>query len=694
MNAPTVSPLSDVSYELESAAFPGALLTVSDMRIVEALDEPYKLELLVSTPETDHEQHDMARLLGRDCTLRLDRRGRTRTFRGIVREVHDGDDEPHRAWARIVVVPALWMLGLGRDSRIFQDMTVPEILAAVLVPELARYGRLLLFVPTRPYARREYCVQYQESNLDFAHRLMEEEGIGYTFDHTLDRESLVLHDSNRLFVPIDGLFASGFVPYEPHNLEVSTTEPVVHFQHRRRPTIDDVVIRDFDWTQQAPIIETQARRDLVDLTPNRAYEHGLGRSLYLHHYAEQKYQAHDGAAQAPLRLEAYGVDELVGIGRGRVTGFAPGRRFTLSGHPTIGFDGEYVITHVEHTVVREDGSEADPYSNRFECIPYARPHRPARRTRKPRVQSVQTAMVVGPVGEEIHTDEHGRIKVCFHWDRVSARDETASCWLRVQQSWAGPGWGFLFLPRIGMEVIVTFLDGDPDRPLVTGCVYNGASRPPYPLPIEKTKSTIKTRSSPGGNGFNELRFEDRADAEEIFLHGQRDWNTIVLHDVTERVGHDRDRRVEHDESVHIGNHLVQTVGATRTRSVGESETVTIGGPRPTRVGADESRQVDGDDELSVEGSRRVGVRGAETRRVQGDGRESIGGHWVQRTGGQSWAKATRVVIEADEEIVLRVGEAYVRITADSIHVEAFETFINSGEPSPDTTPPVPPEELG
>lgn len=216
MNAPA-SPLSDVFYELESAAFPGMQLVVSEMRIVEALNEPYKIELLISLPESEHEQHDLARLLGRDCTLRLDRRGRARSFRGIVREMHDGDQDAPRAWARIVVVPALWLLGLGRDSRIFQDMMVPEILAVVLAPELARYGRTLLFVPTRSYARREYCVQYQESILDFAHRLMEEEGIGYSFDHTLDHEVLVLHDSNRTFLPVESAFASGFVPYEPHH---------------------------------------------------------------------------------------------------------------------------------------------------------------------------------------------------------------------------------------------------------------------------------------------------------------------------------------------------------------------------------------------------------------------------------------------------------------------------------------------
>lgn len=691
MNAPA-GPLFDVFYELESAAFPGVQLSVSELRIVEALNEPYKIELLVSAPDKAQAQHDMARLLGSDCTLRVDRRGRARSFRGRVREVHDGHDDPARAWARMVLVPALWMLGLGRESRIFQDMMVPEILAVVLAPDLARYGRTLLFAPTRLYARREYCVQYQESNLDFAHRLMEEEGIGYSFDHTSDHEVLVLHDSNRGFLPIESSFASGFVPYEPHNLEVSSTEPVVFFQHRRRPSTSELVVRDFDWTQRAPNVEERATRGIPGLTPTRAYEHGHGRSLYLWSYADGKYQAHDGVTQAALRVEAHANDELVGIGRGRVTGFTPGRRFQLGGHPTVGLDGEYAITRVEHTMERGEGTDADPYANRFECIPYAQTYRPARRAPKPRVYSVQTATVVGPAGEEIHTDEHGRIKVLFHWDRRDVHDETASCWVRVQQSWAGPGWGFVFLPRVGMEVVVTFIDGDPDRPLVTGCVYNGTNQPPYPLPAEKTKSTMKSQSSPGGSGFNELRFEDRAGAEEIFLHGQRDWNTVVENDVTERVGHDRTRHVRNDEAVHIGRHHVQSVGTTRTRSVGEDESVSVGGDRELHIGGDSQRQVGGAERIGIDGDRRVRVQGSERARVGGDRVESVGGHRVIASGGHFWLKAKRIVLDAEDELIAKVGDTYVRLMPDKAFVESFEVFLNSAEPAPDAAAPVDPEE--
>lgn len=487
----------------------------------------------------------------------------------------------------------------------------------------------------------------------------------------------------------------GFVSYEPHNLEVGTSEPVVEFRLRRRAAVSRIAIRDFDWTQPSVWPQGAAAHEELAATQRESYEHGHGRSLCIWSYAESssKYGAHDGSAQAALRLERERVEALVGIGRGRVTTFSPGKRFLLAGHPTIGVDGEYVLLRVEHGTRRENtDAAADPYANRFECIPSSQEYRPARRAPKPHIASVQTAIVVGPPGEEIHTDVHGRIKVRFHWDRLSPFDDSASCWVRVQQAWAGPGWGFLFLPRVGMEVVVTFIDGDPDRPLVTGAVYDGANTPPYALPDEKTKSTIKTRSSPGGGGYNELRFEDRSGAEEIWLHGQKDWNTVVEHDVSERVGHDRSRLVSHDETVTVGHDHVQSVGSDRTRAVGHDESVTIGGRRSVHVGADHVHDVGGVDHLTVRGERRVHVEGAERRKVGGDLLSAVGGHRVERVAGESSQRAVRTVLEAEEEILLVVGDAYIRILPDKIYVDAHRVFLNSHENAPSAEPPVSPEE--
>ncbi|MBK8691621.1 MAG: type VI secretion system tip protein VgrG, partial [Deltaproteobacteria bacterium] len=235
-----------------------------------------------------------------------------------------------------------------------------------------------------------------------------------------------------------------------------------------------------------------------------------------------------------------------------MSGLMPGLAFTLAGHQRADLDQAYLVTYVEHrgqawsdipTEVRASehllasaggrggagpwGSAVQRYTNRFEVIPLAVPFRPARTVARPVVQGAQTARVVGPAGEEIHTDPHGRIKVQFHWDRVGAEDEHSSCWVRVQQNWAGSGWGFQFIPRIGMEVVVTFLEGDPDRPLVTGCVYNGENGYPYGLPGCKTQSGVKTNSSQTNGGYNEIRFEDRAEEEQVYVQAQRNMDTLV-----------------------------------------------------------------------------------------------------------------------------------------------------------------------
>ncbi|MCC6875946.1 MAG: type VI secretion system tip protein VgrG [Sandaracinaceae bacterium] len=686
---------ADTGHRLETDLLAEPLVA-TELRIVEAFNEPYKIELVAWLPRGEAEG-GVAALLGRDCTLRLQRPAGERVFRGLIRELHEGLLDPNGASLRLVIVPALWLLSLGKDSRIFQHMSVVEILGLVLGAELAKRGRTMLYVPGRAHPRREYCVQYQESSLDFVHRLMEEEGIAYTFSHDADRELLVLHDTNRGYLPVDAGAAGGFVPYEPHNLATAGVDAVTAFELRRRPGVNEVAIRDYDWTRPSPIVDAGFVREPEDPRRYHAYEHGLGRSLCLWDYQEGslQYAMNDGPVQAVLRAEREAVGTLVGAGHGTVAAFSPGARFQLGGHPLLGADGEYLVTRVEHTAGAAAGEPeargAETYSNRFECIPYGREHRPERRTRKPRIASIQTATVVGPAGEEIHTDPHGRIRVKLHWDRLHPADETGSCWIRVQQAWAGPMWGALFLPRVGMEVIVTFVDGDPDRPIVTGCLYNGANRPPYPLPEEKTKSTLKTRSSPGGNGYNELRFEDRAGAEEIWLHGQKDWNTVIENDVTERVGHDRQRLVLHDESVQIDGHHEQQVGGDRTRSVGGDEAVTVDGARRVRVAGAQEHEVGGRDALHVSGARGVHVTGAERHRVDASYVDSVGEHRVLRSTGQTWVRASKVTLEADEEILLKVGGAFIRLRSDKAHVEAHQTFLNSGEPAPDAPPPLDPD---
>jgi type VI secretion system secreted protein VgrG len=271
------------------------------------------------------------------------------------------------------------------------------------------------------------------------------------------------------------------------------------------------------------------------------------------------------------------------------------------------------------------------YRNRFTCIPASAPHRPPPPQRR-LVAGPQTATVVGPEGQEIHTDPHGRIKVQFHWDREGARDDRSSCWIRVMQAWAGSGFGALFLPRVGMEVVIQFLDGDPDRPLVMGCVYNGASPPAVSLPQDKTRSAITTRTSPGGDGYNELAFEDAAEREEIAIRAQRDLRGQVLHDQSYQVGHDDSTAVSHDRSLQVGNDQSVTVGVDRRVQVGQDEvaaigqdrTATVGRDEQTTVGANSTRAVGKDEAVSVGRNRQVSVGGKQSTKVRSSKVETVG----------------------------------------------------------------------
>jgi type VI secretion system secreted protein VgrG len=265
--------------------------------------------------------------------------------------------------------------------------------------------------------------------------------------------------------------------------------------------------------------------------------------------------------------------------------FTSGYRFTLSDfYRTDMNNKDYVLTAIEHEANQDWEKEAElSYVNRFTCIPFDVPYRPPRLTPRPVVEGAQTAIVVGPAGEEIYTDEHGRVKMQFHWDREGKKNENSSCWIRVSQLWAGAGWGAMYIPRIGHEVIVNFIEGDPDRPIITGRVYHGTNKPPYGLPDEKTKSTIKSDSSLGGGGSNEIRFEDKKGSEEIYLHGQKDWTIAIENDKNQTVGH--------DETLSVGNNRTKTVGVDQKEEIGSNKTIQVGANHTEAIGANMSINV-------------------------------------------------------------------------------------------------------
>jgi type VI secretion system secreted protein VgrG len=591
--------IEPVDYEVEFHDLDGAEhhdWRVRRFYLSEGLSECYETTLELLNPNA---MANSDALLGQAISLHITRASAIeRMVHGIVRRVDYIGITADNLMVRVHVVPALRLLEHRVTCRIFQAQSIPEILEKVIGDGLGAFEHefdmrdgLTPDERDKHYPKRDYCVQYNESDLAFVSRLMEEEGISYFFEHDpaegdRKKELLVLvdqrGDSPNAGCPETPLIdpdGAGEVPIIPDRSDTADTESIQAFDWSLIKKTLKTQLRGFNWKAPDPEAPCEGMAELQDESAPAAgieefYVYGE------HHKTVDADEDDDfngtGIAEdadAAVRcLELYKRQTKEGSGRSNVVNLSPGYWFKLREHAHDGVNelAEFLITRVIHSgdcpdVERQrTGASEDMlprYENKFVCIPRETKFRPAKTTRRPRIYGPQTATVTGPGSEEIHTDKHGRIKVKFHWDRESKVDDTTSCWVRVAQAWSGPGWGSLFIPRVGMEVVVEFLNGDPDDPLVTGCVYNANNRLPYGLPDERTKSTIKTNSSPGSNGFNELRFEDAAGSEEVFLHAEKDYNEVVKNDHTTRVGANQ----------------THTVGGDRVRIVKGSETITIEG---------------------------------------------------------------------------------------------------------------------
>jgi type VI secretion system secreted protein VgrG len=402
---------------------------------------------------------------------------------------------------------------------------------------------------------------------------------------------------------------------------------------------------------------------------------------------------------AKLRIQELQTPHMIARGEGDAAGLATGRRFTLKQYPREDLNIDYLITGVGLSFSSDafDTGAADTaleFRCSIEAIDARTPFRPTRATAKPIVHGAQTAMVVGPSGEEIYTDEHARVKVQFHWDRQGKVDENSSCWIRVAQVWAGKGWGALHIPRIGQEVIVSFLEGDPDRPLITGRVYNGDSKSPYDLPANKTQSGIKSRSSKGGGAanFNEIRFEDKKGSEQLFIHAEKNQDIEVENDETHWVGHDRTKTIDNDETTHVkhdrtetvDNNETITVGNNRTESVASDETINVGKNRSETVGENESVRVGKDQSLTTGGSRTLtvgkdqstNVGSGLTLNVGKDESRVVGGNRTDQVGKaetRSIAKGREVSVGEDDS--LNIGKRLLVNVADQITIQTGSASI-------------------
>ncbi|WP_338872422.1 type VI secretion system Vgr family protein [Myxococcus stipitatus] len=623
-------PLPEVRFEFESQGTPHIEWHVRKLHLEEGLSQLYTLTLELIA---DAFGEVVDALWKSSCELRMWRGGQVRRVLGLASKVSYLGSHVDKVKVRVVVVPAAWVLTQRKDSFIFQERSVPDVLEEVLEESLAPFKRKVRLETRREYPKREYCCQYKETDWDFCVRLLHEEGIAFRFEHDGDAEVLVLTDENSTCPPCALEGGAVWVANEAGAL--ASTETVRTLHHAREMTSEGVVVREMDWSR--PSLE------LEQAHPKDAAPH---RTLYAHNDASTvggwdgvKF-ATDEVGRSARRLHEEQVALACrGMGEGCVSVFTPGHTFNLQGHERAELNRAFLLTRVTHTgeapeesihaTSGKDATQGPRYSNTFECIPLDVPFRP-RAPEKPRPLALrQTATVVGPPGEEVHTDKYNRVKVLMHWDREGKRDDKSSCWMRVQTPWAGPGYGFLATLRVGMEVVVEFFDGNPDRPMVTGAAFNGENTPPHDLPEKKTRLCLRSASSPGGDGYNELAMEDAAGQEELHLHAQRDLTEVVKNEHSTEVASHQTNKVKGNQTEEVGGAQTVTVMGHRFKVVKENETHTVEKTRTTTIHLDDTKTIHGNrtttvdknESHTVQGERMNTVVGKETAKLEA-GRET------------------------------------------------------------------------
>lgn len=574
------------------------------------------------------------------------------------------------------IVPWSWLLSRMVNNRIFQEKDVKEIVQQVFDDRGAFDCEWKL---SDSYKKRTYCVQYNETDLNFVSRLLEEEGIHYFFKHEDGRHTMVLADSSSENEPCPCHESAQF---RADRTDIMEADFINQLSCERKITANKYTLTDYNF-------ESPSSSLLVETDTNQQSNPGGGqREIYSYpgNYGEYG----DGERFGKLRMETEEVGITTITGESQCRGFSSGYRFILEGYNREDMnDKDYLLVSVAHEA-RQGWEElgdrqADHYANKFYCIPYEVPFRPRRKSHRPQVQGIQTAMVVGPSGEEIYPDEYGRVKVQFHWDREGQKDDKSSCWIRVSQAWAGGGWGAMYIPRIGQEVIVEFIDGDPDRPMITGSVYHGNNMPPYNLPADKTKSTIKSASSKGGGGANEFRFEDKKDEEEIYLHGQKDWqikiennkiqnvgsneNLTVGNDRSKTVGKNQDETIGSNKTIAVGTNHTETIGANMTQTVGSQKAETIGAAKTETIGAAKALTIGAAYQVSVGGAMNATVGGAKGEEVGAAKFVAVGKNYTVKVGNDQSTevdkeyrvKAKTIKLEAKDQMTLKVGKAEITL---------------------------------
>jgi len=624
------------SFRLETAAGTDVLLLES-FTGEEGVSMPFEF---VAKCVSENDAVDGKKLLRTPVTLTIDLAGGGhRYIHGQVRRfVQLGQDADFTSY-RLEIVPSCWFLSQRVNSRIFQKLSVPEIVEKVFKEGKVDFKNEAVGT----YKKREYCVQYRESDLAFVSRLLEEEGIFYWFRHFKDQHLFVIGDNTNAVKP-------GLVKKLPMGIDSALSgvdeEIITEVRLENRACSGKYTVADYFYEEPS--------NRLLTSSP------GAQSGLELFEYPAKFEARDDGDRISRLRMEAAQATQEMLICKSNCSALASGYKLDFEGHFRKDLNRSYQILSVRHEAMQRgyrggETAEAD-YANSFVVIPADVPFRPSVTTRKPRA-GAQPAVVTGPSGDEIHTDKYGRVKVQFFWDRDGKRDDKTSCWLRVASPAAGKQWGFVHIPRIGQEVIVDFYEGDPDRPFVAGHLYNAEQMPPYALPANKTQSGFKTRSSTQGaaDNFNELRFEDKKGSEQVFLQAEKDLSAIVKNDETREVRHDRTTTIVNNETktVKDGDETITLEKGSQSLTISQgSQTVEIKqGDR--KVTLDE-----GSDELTLsQGDRKVALK--------------MGSDELTVSMGDITMKAPlgKVATEAMVGIELKVGQSSIKLDQTGVTIK-------------------------
>lgn len=596
----------------------------------------YELELISEKPD----QVDFDKILGAPMSVRLDfADGSSRAFHGIVSRFSQVSSDGELPTYRATLVPWPWLLTRTADCRIFQNQSTKDTILQVFRDWGFSGFRDALSGTYQPV---EYCVQYCETSFNFVSRLMEREGIYYFFEHTDDAHTMVLADSATAHQPVTGYEE---LIYRGRRRTHTDEEHISSWQVRKQVQPGAVALGSFDFKQ--PGNDLNVKSNMTRQNAQSTFE--------VYDFPDNYVQRDAGEQYAKVRLDEFQAGYEVISAESNARGISCGYTFKVTGIPESR-DVEYLVTSARYSIFADAyestlNPENEPlFRVEFTAIPTSQVFRPQRLTPWPRIRGPQTAIVVGTSGEEIDTDQYGRVKLHFPWDRHGKADETSSCWIRVAQIWAGKAWGSMFIPRIGQEVIVEYLEGDPDRPLVTGRVYNGDTTVPYALPDNKTISTIKSNSSKGGGGFNEFRFEDKKGSENVFLYGQKDQNIQIVNDCFETIGHDRHLIVKNTQFEHI--------------QLDRNET----------IDRDHMEHIKRDRHTTIDGKEATAVTGSLSLKVSGDVAEKLESNHSEQVAKDYYLKADNIVIEGMTNVTIKVGQSFIAIESGGIKIGTTGTI--------------------